>query len=174
MADSCLEIKKSYVFHSPILTNPGKEHTDNIKTTWEVLSWFRKACQGVSGETWSSYWILDKGNNWLQLFFIFLFFHQGIKNCRAKNSRAVSNHKMDNLQYPTTHEYRTWEQRPTKWCWCTRSELYSIMIKKDRSKGLNIGYRDRIGRGFFIPDIGYRERYRGYARISDAHIRHYI
>jgi len=41
-------------------------------------------------------------------------------------------------------------------------------------KVLNIGYRDRIGWGFFISDIGYRGRYRGYARITDVHIIHYI
>ena len=35
------------------------------------------------------------------------------------------------------------------------------------SKVLNIGYQDCIGWwGFFISDIGYRGRYRGYARIS--------
>ena len=41
-------------------------------------------------------------------------------------------------------------------------------------KVLNIGYWDRIGWGFFISDIGYRGRYRGYARISGVYIGHYI
>ena len=41
-------------------------------------------------------------------------------------------------------------------------------------KALKIGYRYRIGRGFFISDIGCQERYRGYARKSGVHIRHYI
>ena len=35
-------------------------------------------------------------------------------------------------------------------------------------KVLNIGYQNRIEWGFFISDIGYRERYRGYAFILDA------
>jgi len=42
------------------------------------------------------------------------------------------------------------------------------------SKVLNIGYRNRIGWGFFISDIGHWGRYRGYARISGVHIGHYI
>ena len=41
-------------------------------------------------------------------------------------------------------------------------------------KVLNIGYWDRIGWGFFISDIRYRGRYRGYARISGVLIKHYI
>jgi len=57
--------------------------------------------------------------------------------------------------------------------------LLSLMISQNLSywvwgKVLNIRYRDRIGWGFFISDIGYRGRYRGYARISGVHIRHYI
>jgi len=44
----------------------------------------------------------------------------------------------------------------------------------DAVKVLNIGYRDRIGWRFFISDIEYRERYRGYACISDVHIGQYI
>jgi len=42
------------------------------------------------------------------------------------------------------------------------------------AKVLNIRYRNRIGWGFFISDTGYRERYRGYARISGIRIGHYI
>jgi len=40
-------------------------------------------------------------------------------------------------------------------------------------KVLNIGYRNRIGGGFFISDIGYRERSGIHAHIG-VHIEHYI
>jgi len=47
--------------------------------------------------------------------------------------------------------------------------LYLLLLKV-----LNIGYQNRIGWECFISDIGYRGRYRRYARISGVHIGHYI
>ena len=52
--------------------------------------------------------------------------------------------------------------------------IFYSFINVTYTKVLNIGYLNRIGWGFFISDIGYRGRYRGYACISGVHIRHYI
>jgi len=52
--------------------------------------------------------------------------------------------------------------------------LDTILAKSSAIKVLNIRYSDRIGWGFFISDIRYRGRYRGYTCVSGVHIGHYI
>ena len=55
-----------------------------------------------------------------------------------------------------------------------KNEVAERMNQTLTNNVLNIGYRDRIGWVFVISDIGYQERYQGYACISGIHIGHYI